>query len=157
MTNDEAMEVAVKEALSGIRKTHGGPFGAVIMKGDEIVAKGHNTVMKGNDPTAHAEVGAIRAACRMLATPLLDGCVLVTTSEPCPVCLGAAYWARVDGIVYCAPRDLAADAGFTDAFIYEDLALPADARRIPVRVDEARIEEVRALFRMWQNDNGFVY
>lgn len=154
---DEAMSLAVKEALSGIRKGHGGPFGAVILKDGEPVGKGHNSVMKGNDPTAHAEVCAIRAATKRLETPHLDGCVLVTTSEPCPMCLGAAYWARVDSIVYCAKRDLAASVGFTDEFIYEDLAVPADARRIPLRAEDSRYGEVEALFRMWQSDNGFLY
>lgn len=157
MTTDDAMSIAVKEALLGIRKGHGGPFGAVILKDGEAVGKGHNTVMKRNDPTAHAEVCAIRAACRKLQTSHLDGCILVTTSEPCPMCLGAAYWARVDSIVYCARRDLAAGAGFTDAFIYEDLAVPDEARRIPLRREEVHYGEVEALFRMWQAENGTLY
>ncbi len=115
----KAIELSVENVKNG-----GGPFGAVIVKGDEIVATGVNRVTAHNDPTAHAEVSAIREACRRLGTFDLSGCEIYTSCEPCPMCLGAIYWAHLDKIYYGNNKDDAADIGFDDSFIYEELALP---------------------------------
>ncbi|NEC10771.1 nucleoside deaminase [Streptomyces sp. SID8014] len=111
---EQAIDLATTSASSG-----GGPFGALIAKGDRVVATGRNQVTAALDPSAHAEVGAVRAACRELNTFSLDGCVLVTSCEPCPMCLSTALWARVDRVVYCADRHDAAVAGFDDREFYD--------------------------------------
>ncbi len=124
------MRRAIALALENIR-SGGGPFAAVIVKDGRIIAEGANRVTSTNDPTAHAEVVAIREACRILADFQLSGCDLYTTCEPCPMCLGAIYWARPARIFYAATAADAAAAGFDDAFIYDEMKiLPAD-RRIP--------------------------
>lgn len=120
----KAIELSVENVKNG-----GGPFGAVIVKGDEIVATGVNRVTAHNDPTAHAEVSAIREACRRLGTFDLSGCEIYTSCEPCPMCLGAIYWAHLDKIYYGNNKDDAADIGFDDSFIYEELALPVKTAR----------------------------
>jgi tRNA(Arg) A34 adenosine deaminase TadA len=112
------MERAVQLATTSV-ENGGGPFGALVAKGDGIVALGNNQVTSSLDPTAHAEVSAIRAACKELGTFSLEGCTLVTSCEPCPMCLASALWARVDRIVYCADRDDAAAAGFDDRAFYD--------------------------------------
>ena len=130
MTNrfmEEAIRVAVESAGSGL----GGPFGALIVRQGEIVASGANRVVSSLDPTAHAEVVAIRHACQALETFQLAGCELYTSCEPCPMCLGAAYWARVDRIWYGATREDAARAGFDDSLIYSEFAVALPDRRIP--------------------------
>ena len=130
MTNrfmEEAIRVAVESASSGL----GGPFGAVIARHGEIVASGANRVVSALDPTAHAEVVAIRHACQALGTFQLAGCELYTSCEPCPMCLGAAYWARVDRIWFGATREDAALAGFDDSLIYSEFAVALADRRIP--------------------------
>ncbi len=109
----------------------GGPFGAVIARNGEIIAEGQNAVTRTHDPTAHAEVVAIRAACARLETFTLAGCVLYTSCEPCPMCLAAAYWARVDAIYFAATQDDAARAGFDDAFLYNELRLHHTGRALP--------------------------
>ena len=114
----------------------GGPFGCVIARGDEIVGRGRNMVTARNDPTAHAEIEAIRDACRKLGTFDLSACQLYTSCEPCPMCLGAVYWARLDRIYMAAARHDAADAGFDDSFIYDEIALPLERRSIPVEHHE---------------------
>ena len=123
----EAIRVARVRMLQGL----GGPFGAVVARDGVIVARGWNAVTSGNDPTAHAEVVAIRRACRALGSFSLGGCVLYASCEPCPMCLAAAYWARVDRLVYAAGRDDAARAGFDDAFIYDQVPLAPEARSLP--------------------------
>ena len=128
------LELAIEAGRRGMRARHGGPFGAVVITPDGSVAgEGCNRVTSTNDPTAHAEVVAIRAACAALGSFLLEGCTLYTSCEPCPMCLAAAYWAHVDAIVYGASRADAADAGFDDAFIYEEIGRPLQTRRIPMR------------------------
>lgn len=139
---------AIDVGRAGMIARHGGPFGAVIVGPDgRQVAEGCNRVTSSNDPTAHAEVTAIRAACAALGTFDLAGCTLYTSCEPCPMCLGAAYWAHVDAIVYGATREDAARAGFDDAFIYEELALAPGARRLPMT--RAGAEQAVALFEEW--------
>ena len=143
------LTLAIEAGQKGMRAHLGDPFGAVVVARDGSVAgEGCNRVTSSNDPTAHAEITAIRAACAALDSFLLEGCTLYTSCEPCPMCLAAAYWAHVDAIVYGASRVDAAEAGFDDAFIYDEIAQPLEARRIPMRrlPDEA----AAALFQEWQ-------
>ncbi len=123
---------AIELAEENVRLGRGGPFGAVIVKAGRIVAEGTNLVTSACDPTAHAEVVAIRAACRALGVFQLTGCEIYASCEPFPMCLGAIYWARLDGVFYAGSRTDAARAGFSDAEIYEELAAPPGARRIPM-------------------------
>lgn len=126
----ELMARAIALAVANVR-AGGGPFAALIARGAAVVAEGTNRVTATNDPTAHAEVVAIRAACAHLGTFQLDGCDLYTTCEPCPMCLGAVYWARPARVFFAATRHDAADAGFDDALIYHEVALAPSARAIP--------------------------
>jgi tRNA(Arg) A34 adenosine deaminase TadA len=126
------MELALAEAKAGTVNGAGGPFGAVIVKNGIVVGKGHNCVTSSNDPTAHAEVVAIRAACNFLGDFQLTGCELYATCEPCPMCLGAIYWARPDRVFFAATRHDAADAGFDDAHIYSEVNKDGAERRIPM-------------------------
>jgi guanine deaminase len=122
---------AIRLSRTRMRQGRGGPFGAVVAKDGVIVARGWNAVTSSLDPTAHAEVVAIRRACRRLGAFHLGGCVLYTSCEPCPMCLAAAYWARVERLVYAATRDDAARAGFDDARIYREVPLTPEARSLP--------------------------
>lgn len=122
-----AIDLAEQNVCSG----RGGPFGAVVVKNGEVIGQGVNLVTSDNDPTAHAEVMAIREACRRLGIFDLQGCELFASCEPCPMCLGAVYWARLDRLVYAATRDDAAAAGFDDALIYAEIPLPPAQRRLP--------------------------
>lgn len=123
---------AIRLALEGMSRNEGGPFGALIVRDGQVIGQGHNQVLATNDPTAHAEMVAIRQACRHLGHFQLEGCVLYASCEPCPMCLGAIYWARPDRIVYAASHQDAAEiAGFDDEFIYQELELPPPDRRIP--------------------------
>ena len=141
------MQRAIQLALEGVRSNQGGPFGALIAKDGVVIASGCNQVTSRNDPTAHAEIMAIRAACSALNTFSLAGCELYTTCEPCPMCLAAALWARVERIVYACDRSDAARAGFDDATFYEEFErAPAD-RRLPL-VQLARSEAL-AVFQAW--------
>jgi guanine deaminase len=122
---------AIRLARSRMQRGPAGPFGAVVARDGAIVARGWNLVTSSKDPTAHAEIVAIRRACRKLATFSLDGCVLYSSCEPCPMCLAATYWARVDRLVHAASRDDAARAGFDDALIYHEVPLPPRERSLP--------------------------
>ncbi len=126
------MQIAVNLSKKGMEEEKGGPFGAIVVKGDEVVGQGFNSVLEYNDPTAHAEVMAIRDACKRLNSFQLEGCEIYTSCEPCPMCLGAIYWARPDKIYYANDRKDAADAGFDDSFIYEEISLPVSKRSIPM-------------------------
>ncbi|NBC27753.1 MAG: tRNA-specific adenosine deaminase [Bacteroidetes bacterium] len=130
--NNLFMKRAIELARTGMEANHGGPFGCVIVKDNRIIGEGYNRVTTSNDPTAHAEVVAIRNACEHLGTFQLTGCDIYTSCEPCPMCLGAIYWARPDRIYYAAKREDAADAGFDDSFIYTEIPLPIDDRSIPM-------------------------
>lgn len=122
---------AVTAALKGMQNNEGGPFGCVIVKDGKIVGRGNNKVTSNNDPTAHAEIMAIRDACKNLNTFQLEGCEIYTSCEPCPMCFGAIYWARPDKVFYgCSQKD-AADIDFDDEFIYKEIALPYEKRSIP--------------------------
>ncbi len=125
------MTKAVKQAIEGLSKNEGGPFGCIIVKDNKIVGRGHNKVTSTNDPTAHAEVVAIRDACKNLNTFQLNDCILYTSCEPCPMCLGAIYWARPQKVYYACNQNDAANIGFDDAFIYKEIALPQNDRTIP--------------------------
>lgn len=125
----------------------GGPFAAIVVRGDDVVAEGVNRVTRDLDPTAHAEVVAIRTACRALGTHVLSGAVLVSSCEPCPLCLAAALWARVDGVVYAADRDDAAHGGFDDRAFYELFDRPRDTWALPVR--QLRRPDALAPFDAW--------
>src|SRR5246127_3940523 len=126
------MARAIELSLENIHAGRGGPFAAVVVKDGKIIAEGTNCVTSTNDPTAHAEVVAIRAACKHLGNFELKGCEIYTTCEPCPMCLGAIYWARPARVFYAATAADAAGAGFDDAFIYEELKTAPTARRIPM-------------------------
>ena len=148
----EAVSIAKLSANSGT----GGPFGALIVKDGEIIASASNSVTPDNDPTAHAEVNAIRSACRKLSTFDLSGCTLYTSCEPCPMCLSAAYWAKVDKIYYAADREDAASAGFSDAFIYDEFLKPISQRAIPI--EQILEKEGTEPFEEWmKNDNKVPY
>lgn len=148
MKKEDFMRKAIELSIENV-KNGGGPFGAVIVKGDEVIATGVNRVTANHDPTAHAEVSAIRAACEKLGTFDLEGCEIYTSCEPCPMCLGAIYWAHIDKIYYGNNKDDAADIGFDDSFIYEELALPREKRR--KAMESLLPEEAIAAFRLWRN------
>lgn len=141
------MEYAIKLAETGMKNNEGGPFGCVIVKDGAIIAEGNNRVTAENDPTAHAEIVAIRRACEKLGNFQLTGCDIYTSCEPCPMCLGAIYWARPDKIFYAATRQDAAQAGFDDEFIYRELDLTAENRSIPMQ--QICRENASALFTLW--------
>jgi guanine deaminase len=148
MTPEDFMRRAIALSRERMEQGCGGPFGAVIARGDRIVAEGWNEVTSALDPTAHAEIVAIRAACKALGRFELKGCEIFTSCEPCPMCLAAIYWARLDRIYYANDRAGAARIGFDDALIYREVALPPGARRLPmVRLLE---EEARAAFEGWE-------
>lgn len=148
MTPDHWLQHAIALSQQHMQANAGGPFGAVIVRDDKLVAEGWNQVTSSADPTAHAEVVAIRQACKALNHFSLAGCVLYTSCEPCPMCLAAAYWARVDRIVFAAGRADAAAIGFDDAFIYDQLPLPVDQRSLPMQ--QARRDDAVRVFQMWQ-------
>jgi tRNA(Arg) A34 adenosine deaminase TadA len=141
------MEEAIRLSLEGMKAGKGGPFGAVVVKDGQIVGRGSNSVLATNDPTAHAEVTAIRDACRTLGTFQLDGCELYTSCEPCPMCLGAIYWARPERIYYACTRTDAAEIGFDDDFIYREIVLQPENRSIPAA--QCLREEALEAFRLW--------
>jgi tRNA(Arg) A34 adenosine deaminase TadA len=143
------MRRAISLAQQGIDSNAGGPFGAVIVKDDVIIGEGCNEVTSTNDPTAHAEIVAIRNACQKLDSFQLDDCVLYTSCEPCPMCLGAIYWARPSKIFYAATHSDAASVGFDDQFIYEEIKKDVEERQIKT-VNLLR-EEGLKVFRNWEN------
>jgi guanine deaminase len=150
------MQEAIRLAVENVRSGRGGPFGAVIVKDGRIIATGANSVTAMNDPTAHAEVIAIREACRALKAFQLDGCELYTSCEPCPMCMGAIYWARPDRVYFAATAADAANAGFDDSFIYEELKRPHSERQIPL--EPCQREAGQEPFRVWlQNANRVSY
>jgi len=142
------MRRAIALALENVRSARGGPFAALVAKHGSVIGEGANSVTATNDPTAHAEIVAIRAACRALDTFQLTDCELYTTCEPCPMCLGAIYWARPARVFYAGVAADAADAGFDDAFIYEELRRPRESRSIPMT--QLMREESLAIFAAWK-------
>lgn len=142
------MSKAIAMSIENIARG-GGPFAALVVKDGEIVGAGVNQVTATNDPTAHAEIVAIRAACGRLNAFQLDGCDIYTTCEPCPMCLGAIYWARPSRVFFANTREDAKDIGFDDEFIYQQIALPFGERSIPL-IPMMR-DEALAAFRSWQD------
>ncbi len=138
-----AIELSIQSVEKG-----GGPFGAVIVKDGKIIAEASNSVTRDNDPTAHAEINAIRAAAKKLGTFDLSGCEIYTSCEPCPMCLGAIYWARLDKIYFANTREDAAKIGFSDEFIYQEIAKPVEQRSIPT-VQMLRDKALEA-FKAWE-------
>ncbi|MEH7747631.1 nucleoside deaminase [Neobacillus drentensis] len=133
MTDTLFMEKAIELALNNVLTNQGGPFGAVVVKDGKIVGVGRNQVTGTNDPTAHAEVQAIRDACRNLNDFQLNDCEIYTSCEPCPMCIGAIYWARPKAVYYACTKQEAAKIGFDDQFIYDQLSLPIENRKIPMK------------------------
>ena len=142
------MQEAIERAVENVRSGRGGPFAAVVVKDGRIIAAGANCVTSTNDPTAHAEVNAIREACRILGTFQLTGCEIYTSCEPCPMCLGAIYWARPERVYFGATAGDATAAGFDDSFIYDEWKRPHSERLIPLEpmMREAALEP----FREWK-------
>ena len=149
------MQEAIRLSFETMRNNTGGPFGAVIVKDGKIIATGFNKVVSSNDPTAHAEVVAIREACKVLNDFQLNGCEIYTSCEPCPMCMAAIYWARPDKVYYANSKTDAAEIGFDDDFIYQEIALPYTERKIPI----LRIMEKEALeaFKEWSNKNDKIH
>jgi guanine deaminase len=143
------MARAIQLAIENVRSGQGGPFGAVIVKDGAIIAEGVNQVTSTNDPTAHAEVLAIRRACQKLGLFELKGCELYTSCEPCPMCLGALYWTRLSRVYFGSSAEDASQAGFDDSFIYREIAQPSAARRTPM-IQTMR-EEALTAFGAWQD------
>lgn len=142
------MARAIELSIENMRAGRGGPFAAVVVKGGKIIAEGANAVTSANDPTAHAEIMAIREACRKLGTFELEECEMYATCEPCPMCLGAIYWARLARVYFGALSADAFQAGFDDSFIYGEIARPREERKIPM-IPLMR-EEALAAFRAWE-------
>lgn len=132
MPEDHAnhLREAIRISVEMMRAGKGGPFGAVVVKDGQIIGRGCNEVTSTNDPTAHAEIVAIREACRKIGSFRLDGCVIYSSCEPCPMCLSAIYWARIGKIFYSGTRKDAAEAGFRDDFIYDEIPLPPGERKV---------------------------
>ncbi|MBL9139781.1 MAG: nucleoside deaminase [Verrucomicrobiales bacterium] len=146
--NPEFMRAAIRVAREHLLAGEGGPFGAIVVRKDDVVGEGWNRVTSALDPTAHAEVEAIRAACRRLGDFRLAGCDIYATCEPCPMCLAACYWARLDRIYFAGTREDAAAAGFDDAAIYHEITLAPWVRRLPA--ERLLAEEGLELFRLWR-------
>ena len=142
------MEQAIEKSIQGVLKNEGGPFGCIIVKDDQIIGSGNNRVTSTNDPTAHAEIMAIRNACQKLNSYQLEDCIIYTSCEPCPMCLGAIYWARPKKVFYGCNKSDAAKIGFDDDFIYKELDLDIEKRSIPFE----QLDRKNALnaFKIWE-------
>lgn len=145
--HEKFMRRAIELAREGMENNAGGPFGCVIVRDGEVIGEGNNSVTSLNDPTAHAEVIAIRESCRALGTFQLDGCVIYTSCEPCPMCLGAIYWARPAQVFYACDRSDAAEIGFDDDFIYRELGKENADRELPLQ--SLMRDEALEVFRAW--------
>ncbi len=142
------MRAAIKLAEKGVDSNSGGPFGAVVVKDDKIIGEGFNSVTSMNDPTAHAEIIAIREACKKLKSFQLDDCVIYTSCEPCPMCLGAIYWARPKKVFFAGKREDAAEFNFDDQFIYDELEKKMEDRHI--KIENLIREEALTVFEKWK-------
>jgi tRNA(Arg) A34 adenosine deaminase TadA len=147
MTHEDFMRQAIRMSTDGVRSNRGGPFGCVIVRDGKVVGRGNNEVTSTCDPTAHAEIVAIRAACRELKTFQLADCTLYASCEPCPMCLSAIYWARIPAVYYGNTRQDAAGIGFDDDFIYAQIPLPPGERRVSMQ--PLLPGEARAAFAEW--------
>ncbi|SKA32201.1 tRNA(Arg) A34 adenosine deaminase TadA [Chitinophaga eiseniae] len=146
------MQYAVSLSRRGMERGDGGPFGSIVVRGDEIVGEGWNQVLCENDPTAHAEVMAIRNACKKLGTFQLTDCEIYTSCEPCPMCLGAIYWARPSKVYYANTKEDAAAINFDDSFIYREITVPHDEKKIPLI--ELRDLDALKVFQEWKAMNN---
>lgn len=158
MTEDQEifMKMAIELSQKGMDSGKGGPFGCIIVRNGVVVGKGSNSVSTTNDPTAHAEVMAIRDACQNLNNFQLEGCDIYTSCEPCPMCLGAIYWARPARVFYANSKTDAAEAGFDDQFIYDELDLPYNQRKIPF--NQMLAKEAKVVFENWKKkENKTLY
>ncbi|MDP2387490.1 MAG: nucleoside deaminase [Bacteroidota bacterium] len=151
MDNKNFMKEAIELSINNVKSGKGGPFGAVVVKDGKIIARGANSVTSSNDPTAHAEVNAIREACKVLNTFQLDDCEIYTSCEPCPMCLGAIYWARPSKVYYANTKVDAAEINFDDDFIYKEIAKPLNERNLQF-IQMSR-EEALVAFKEWTNKN----
>lgn len=145
--HEHFMAMAIEEARFGMQRHQGGPFGAVIVLDGQVLARAHNQVTSSHDPTAHAEVCAIRKACQHLGTPHLKGALIYSNFEPCPMCLSAIYWARLSGLYYSSDRSEAEEIGFMDRELYSELALPPEKRALAVK--RIRSGQMDGLKRDW--------
>ncbi|MFD1316044.1 nucleoside deaminase [Namhaeicola litoreus] len=145
------MSMAINLAKEGMENEEGGPFGCIVVKEGQVIGRGNNKVRSNNDPTAHAEVVAIRDACSHLNDFQLTECIIYTTCEPCPMCLGAIYWARPQKVFYASQKEDAAKIGFDDQFIYKELDIDVNSRKIPFQ-QISRLESIK-LFEIWENNN----
>ena len=146
--NSTFMMEAIRLSVANVEEGRGGPFGAIVVKDGKIIARGVNQVTSSNDPTAHAEVVAIREACKVLNSFQLEGCEIYTSCEPCPMCLGAIYWARPDKLFYANSKEDAAAIQFDDQFIYEEIARPVSERKLFTR--QLLREEALEAFKKWE-------
>ncbi|TDF92350.1 nucleoside deaminase [Paenibacillus piri] len=144
---EKRMRESIRLAVENVQSGQGGPFGAIVVKDGQIIGRGSNQVTTLNDPTAHAEVQAIRDACRHLNHFQLTGCEIYTSCEPCPMCIGAIYWARPDAVYYACSKEDAAAVGFDDQFIYEQIALPMERRSIVMK--QLKPDEYKLPFEQW--------
>ncbi len=150
------MKIAIELSRNGMEQGKGGPFGCVIVKDGKVIGKGSNSVLLNNDPTAHAEMVAIKEACHNLGHYQLEGCELYTSCEPCPMCLGAIYWARPSKVFYANTKNDAAEIGFDDDFIYHELELPKKQRKIPF--EQISQIEAKKVFLDWiKKENKNLY
>ncbi|MDO9511480.1 MAG: nucleoside deaminase [Bacteroidales bacterium] len=145
--NKEFMQEAITMATDNIKSGKGGPFGAVVVKDNKIIARASNTVTSSNDPTAHAEINAIRMACLEIGSFQLDDCEIYSSCEPCPMCLGAVYWARPKAVYFAASKHDAESAGFDDSFIYDEIIKDPSSRKIPFI--QMEIESALFPFEQW--------
>ncbi len=143
------MKRTIELSIDNVRSGRGGPFAALVVKDGAVIAEGTNRVTSTHDPTAHAEIVAIREACKLLGDFQLTGCEVYTSCEPCPMCLGAIYWARPTRVYFASTAQDAAAYGFDDSFILEQLRQPADRRKIPMK--QIMREEALEAFRAWEN------
>ena len=148
-SHEKFMRMAIALSESNVLNSTGGPFGAVIVKDGKLIAKSANKVTSTNDPTAHAEVAAIRLACKKLKTFDLSGCIVYTSCEPCPMCLSAIYWAHIDIIYYANTKADAGNIGFDDQFIYDELEKPMEERKVPVK--QLLRSEAQQAFKLWES------
>jgi len=152
MQHELFLKQAIQEAYKGFRNRDGGPFGALIVRDGTILGKGHNTVLKSSDPTAHAEVNAIRNACAKLRNHHLTGSVIYTNFEPCPMCLSAIYWADIRTVFYSAGKEIAEKIGFMDGKLYREMALPMESRETKLSMIE--LPEMNLLLKDWEGMEG---
>lgn len=152
MSHQSYLKIAVEEAFSGMRAGEGGPFGAIIVRKGEIIGRGHNTVVGSNDPTAHAEVNAIRNACQHLKAHHLSGAVIYSNFEPCPMCLAAIYWADIRTLYYSGDRSDAEKIGFMDSHLYNEMVLDEKARE--VQTSRISLPEMKLLMEEWMGMEG---